>query len=156
MISCKEVFCFICVKPMPGSSIEWLWILLLQDLLYCCCILNSPITFRIFVNFICCRNSGGTCRRNYSCNVLISLWALLLTGDVLEVKASSADHHAAATGTGPSGGEDLHWQVSTFFVKYNWKPCSVGVTEVLLCLSGFLFLWCILSSLVSGEDVCSW
>lgn len=37
--------------------------------------------------------------------------AFLPTGDVLEVKASSADNHAALTGAGPSGGEDLHWQV---------------------------------------------
>lgn len=32
----------------------------------------------------------------------------LPTGDVLEVKASPADNHAALTGVGPSGGEDLH------------------------------------------------
>lgn len=35
----------------------------------------------------------------------------VFSGADMESEASSADHHAAVTSTGPSGGEDLHRQV---------------------------------------------
>lgn len=94
---------------------------MLQNLLYCSCALSSPTSFVIVLIFICGRNCGDICK-----NLLMQhtdLPAVFLpAGDVLEVKASPADNHAALTGAGPSGGEDLHWQVRRFLER---KGCVV-------------------------------
>lgn len=104
---CKEIFYLPVSNQCPTGLIGCIIILVLQKLLYCTCALGSPTRFVIIVNFICCRDCGDSCK-----NLLMQhtdfLAVFLPTGDVLEVKASSADNHAALTGAGPSGGEDLH------------------------------------------------
>lgn len=107
LTSAKKYFVSPVSNQCPTDLVGCLIILVLQDLLYCSCALSSPTSFVIFVNFICCRDCGDSCK-----NLLMQCTdipvAFIPTGDVLEVKASPADNHAALTGAGPSGGEDLH------------------------------------------------
>lgn len=59
----KKYFVLLVSNQCPTIFIEWLRVLLLRDRLYCCRALSSAITLGIFVNIICCSDSGDNCRK---------------------------------------------------------------------------------------------
>lgn len=59
----KKYFVLLVSNQCPTIFIEWLRVLLLRDQLYCCRALSSAITLGIFVNIICCSDSGDNCRK---------------------------------------------------------------------------------------------